>query len=269
MFRKEFRSLAPLFAHINKRGAGCEWFVVIAAYVDESGTHERAPVLCVAITVATDKNWEAFENGWRPLVQRLPNGYHAKRHPRLAMPLAELMVKNVPFASYITIDVKLFNKIVPSWVRGTLGGPYRFGVNQSLLSVARWARQQRAERVSYFVEQGHKEFPFVMTMLDHISQGPALRERYHMETWGPATKSDLPAHCSDTIAHEAAMNYGTGLHCPFIGRLKSGDVLSVGTVSPEVIEEYAQRAKEVVRHYQRAKAEARWLLKQAKKALEK
>ena len=75
----------------------------LRAYVDESGTHSRDAVLCLAVSVSTESLRTEFENEWRPVVANLAKGYHAADCPRLAPHLAAVIAKTTLLAHIVTI----------------------------------------------------------------------------------------------------------------------------------------------------------------------
>lgn len=250
-------SLVPFMRHIVTRGTKVDWFVMIGAYVDESGTHEESPTLSVAITAASIDGWAGIGKGWLPRIANLKGGYHAKNHSFLHGALADLMVEHTLFSSFITLREEDYDRHFPHWVKSVIGGAYARGVLFSLMTYAAWSRENNAGPAYYFIEQGHRHFPQVVLMLRVIRLSPELREMYAMVDWAPATKEDIPIHCPDTLSHHATMHYGSGSYGPFVDKLYAADKVWRGHVSEEVIKESVPQFKEVARILLRAMKEDR------------
>jgi hypothetical protein len=165
---------------------------MIAAYIDESATNSSDPVLSVAITATTENRWEKFEQAWQPRIAHLEKGYHAKRCETLHQDLADLMVAQTLFSSFVTLRESDYHRHFPKWVQSVLGGPYALGVMFGLVSYAWWSRipDNAAGPAFFFIERGHRGFPQVAQMMS-----------------------------PDTISHLSTKHYGTGSHGAFINQL--------------------------------------------------
>jgi hypothetical protein len=241
--------MVTLMRHVAGRGVRIGHFVMIAAYVDESASHSSAPVLSVAITATTLKCWQGFETEWFPKIDHLRDGYHANRCGDLHPALSELMVKYTLFSSYITLREGEYHQHFPKWVQSVLGGPYHMGVLMSLLTYARWSRipGNAAGRAYYFIEQGHRGFPHLATLMTVIMRSAELREMFAMAGWSPATKEDWPVHCPDTISHLATERYGSGTHAPLIAALYDAGALWRGHMPEKLFRENAHLFKEAAK----------------------
>jgi hypothetical protein len=242
-----FRDISPLLQHLATRGPLIKRFVMVAAYIDESGTHSASSPLAIAITAADLDGWTNIGRQWGPAVAALPDGYHAKRCDHLHGLVGDLLSQHSLFSSFITIKPEEYHRHVPKWAQSLLGGPYAFGVLLSMAAYARWARDNDGEPAYYFVEQGHKNFDYVSLLMSAIALNEGARKRYAMAGWAPATKLDLPIHFPDTISHHAAEWYGTGKHGPLLDQLYSAGKLWRGDLPEELIAETADKFREVAR----------------------
>lgn len=238
------------------------------AYIDESGTHRAAAALSVAITVAESSEWRSFEKQWGSKIANLTRGYHAKRFPRLHAELADLMLQHTAFSSFITLLEADYHRHFPKWVQSVLGGPYARAVLISIMSAAVWSRENNAGRITYFIEQGHREFAHVSTLMNVIRRTEENRELFAMEDWAPATKNDLPIHCPDTVSHHASEHYGTGSYGPFLDQLYDGGKLWRGNFPDALFQENSEGFKEAallaLRGMKKDRNRRKWVRRQSK-----
>jgi hypothetical protein len=245
---------------------------MIAAYMDESATHGDDAVLSVAITAATEKRWSQFERDWSPKIATLEKGYHAKRCGFLHNDLADLMVEHTLFSSFVTFRETEFHQHFPKWVQSVIGGPYALGVMFSLASYAMWANipGNYAGPAFFYIEQGHRGFPQVATMMKVIMATDELRQMFAMAGWDAATKRDVPVACPDTISHLSTEHYGTGSHGAVLDQLFDAGVCLRGNI-PEAqfqanIDAFREAARVALRHMKLERDARRAERRRAKKS---
>jgi len=229
-----------------RRGEQIELFAMIAAYLDESGTASRDSVLTVAITVGNSEAWAEFESQWRPKINHLKDGYHARRHKKLYPDLADLMISHTEFSAFLTLSEKDYHKHFPKWVQSVQGGPYSFAVLFNITVASQWAKNHNSGPIMYYIEHGHPGFTHATMMMTAIMRNRDLREFYSMHNWGPATKQDLPVHCPDTVSHCAHRGQNGNGYGVFLKKLLNRDKLIPGRVMETVFQENSSRFKEAI-----------------------
>jgi hypothetical protein len=240
----------------------------LVGYVDESNGPNGEP-LSVAITVAHVGAWGDWGRAWLPKVEKLRGGYRGYKHKSLHSALAALMAEHTAFSSFITIREADYHDVFPKWVQSVIGGPYATGILFTLMTAAVWARENRKGRIFYFIEQGHRNFPYVELLMSVIMRSADTRELFGMAGWGPATKQDVPIHCPDTLAHNAAFHYRTGSYGEFIDTLHSAEKVWRGDFTREIAGQSLDQFKEVAKMFRRAMNEDREAMRHAKKGANK
>ena len=226
--------------------------IMLAGYIDESGTHDTAAALSVAITVSDLEGWGAWGRAWMPHSESVGHRYHAKQHQRLHGTLTDLMLEHTLFSSYVTVNENTYREKYPEWVTSVIGGAYPRLLLITLMSASQWAQESRRERMFYFIEQGHRNFSRVEHMMAAIMRSGEAREMFWMEGWGVATKADLPIACPDTLAYlSAAWNNEDD---PLLDKLAKAGILRRGEFTDDLLAESLPQFVEVAR---RTKADIR------------
>jgi len=248
VFREEDQNarFPAIMRHISARGRPIGAFAMIAGYLDESTTPDNA-VLSVAITVADLDGWGGLGRVWLPQIAGLESGYHAKDCKALHMALAKAMEAHTAFSSFITITQADYHEHLPKWTQSILGGPYSFGVLFSLMSAAKWSRENGAGRMFYFIEQGHRGFAQASMMMTAMMRSEELRDMFALEGWGPATKADIPVHCPDTVSYNATAYFGSQTKSRFLDVLYNCGKLSRGNFTEQAFREHAGKFKDAAR----------------------
>jgi hypothetical protein len=128
-------------------------------------------------------------------------GYHIKNHPDLAGPLASAMLAHTLRSWSISVNLAEYKEYVSRQAHSVVGESYKFLAQCCLGQVSEWSKRANLGTVAYFPEQGHKGFKFLSQALTQIDTSEWGRRRFNFERWAPATKSDLPTHGPDMIAH--------------------------------------------------------------------
>lgn len=209
----------------------------LVAYVDESLASSGTPYFAVAGTVATSEQWRAFEAEWQPLVAGLKKPFHAKNREctALAEPLAKLMVRHTIVSAYVVFPMDVYERALPKEVKARFGSEYQLGLQLVIGGFAEWSREAKAGRVSYFIESGHRGFQYASQYMNAVCQREDMKEVWQVQTWGSATKADLPCHAPDSLAHWGTKFDSTGRTNRFLQILASNRMLKFGEVTEDIL----------------------------------
>lgn len=196
---------------------------MLRAFIDESGTDGRSPVLVVAAYAAPtdpDDYWTPFRSAW---VERVLQGddqavLHTKdavknmdRKPgwgdRLSAAV-EIINTYTKLRIACVIDVAAHAKFAQDWQqRMPKSFPpettYAFGVITCLAEMARSAHEVGYDDwITYIVEQGQPNYDQVRVILDDIMIQPEPRKALRLWSYAPAAKADyIELQASDVFAY--------------------------------------------------------------------
>jgi hypothetical protein len=196
---------------------GCAAIMVeVKAYFDESGSHDGAPVLCLAGFTIERTKAEEMEERWRTLLDtfNLPF-FHmvdcANGTPPfdvLTMPqrieaekeAIRIIRDTIAYGFAVTVDPREFQKIVPD--SPEIGSAYSLCAHMCLTGVRSWANLSGfTGTISYIFEAGHKSQAEANGIMNRIFKSPKLRaeHRYAAHTFADK-KALLPLQAADIIA---------------------------------------------------------------------
>jgi hypothetical protein len=184
---------------------------VLAMYkasIDESGTHQNAPVLCIAICVASADQWSAFEAEWGPVTQEIQRGYHAKRpecNPFNEL-LASLVVKHMEAVFAVSVSLPDFNAIVPQQLRSKFGGPYVWLLKSILYNCGHWCEQKKV-RLAYVIEAGAPNWKAAQKQFERAMAWTDLRRAFGAESFTWVRKGNMVLHPPDLVSQEISSTY--------------------------------------------------------------
>lgn len=246
----------------------------LVAYVDESQTdgHTKTSHFAVAGTLATVEEWKAFEEEWRPLASALNEPYHAKKHKHLAVPLAEIMARHTTLSCYAAFSMVDYLRLVPHDLKSNFGAHYQLGLQMVLGTFSEWTKETNMGRVAYFVERGHPGFAHAATYLNAICSTDENQDTWNVETWGPASKRDLPVSCPDSVSYYGTMfekaiskeKPETGV-TEFLKILSRARKVKLGLVGPEALSQYVPQMEALLKDMRRRRDEARRLRRRARR----
>lgn len=181
-------------------GDGRRAVVVIKAFLDESGMHENAPVVCVAAYAADHERWKGFEIHWRKVLDNAGIQYfHAneKRCDPLRPVLADAM-ERFELTGFLCSTGHLdYKNNTGDKFRSTLGNAYAVCAFGSALAVCKWAQNERLVPVAFVIESGQPKVDFVERTLKTLM---ADDERIASVT--VAKKTDFPElQTADFLSH--------------------------------------------------------------------
>jgi hypothetical protein len=199
------------------------WIAILRAFIDESGTDGRSPVLVVAAYAAPtepDDYWTPFRSAW---VDRVLSGddravLHTKeavenlnREPEWGDRLsaaAEIINTYTKLRIASVIDRAAHARFAENWrQRMPRGFPpetaYALGVTTCLTEMAGAAQEGGYDDwITYIIEQGHPNFGQVRVILDDILVQPEARKALQLGNYVVAGKGDyIELQASDFFAY--------------------------------------------------------------------
>lgn len=223
-------ALPPLLAGEASHGGaatatgGPQVVALASVYLDESGTHDGAPVMCMGGYLFKDGNADKFNRQMAPVYKRfnvpyfhtaeILGGKHkpggSGRFDHLSADhrdeLARIFIKTVKrlsaFGFGATIDEQMYEKSVRRY--GTMPSAYAFLFYQCFIHVRKWIqRNDYRGKVAYFLENGaHKRGDAIDYMTNTILKGEARKQLYGFSSFSLVEKDSCPvAHSPDLIAY--------------------------------------------------------------------
>ncbi len=211
---------------------------LLRAYMDESGTHDGSPVMCVAGYVWRKPQVSRFQKQWAATLAKANIGkptraryFHMKDASRppggefkwwdyddvdlLQRELIHQISKRTLVGHAVAFNEAEYNEILAG--RSGMPSAYAFGCFAVLQMIRRWAeREDINQRIAYIFEAGHDDEANARQWIGEIFASPRLKaeHRHFSDSWLP--KEDAPPlQCSDMLAwhtvkehvsaHEAAI----------------------------------------------------------------
>ena len=106
---------------------GKKVIAVVEAYLDESGTHDGAPLLVVAGFAGDRKAWKTFTKEWTSILKRANvDVFHARnpRHDFLKEPLARCITKREFVGVAVAVKPEDFRQYAGDALKTAMGGAY-------------------------------------------------------------------------------------------------------------------------------------------------
>ena len=218
------------------RGDG--WILMLEAYLDDSGTHQKAPVVVIGGLIGPTQHWDALEREWvAKLAEPLPGKPAIK-----AFHLSHLIGHHGEFRDYRPAEIDMlrhdFRQIIldssllqivtvvsrPDWdelvvppYRNVLGSAEEMcfsGIIVNSLEFLR-ARSTRGQKIAYVYDIGRKTPE--LERLFKMVENPEYRPEITSVTWGQV--NDMPPlQAADFIANE---NYRAAQEWMETGDVKS------------------------------------------------
>jgi hypothetical protein len=185
-------------------------------YIDESGTHDGSPVLCVAGYLFRKRNAVKFAKVWGRILAGygLPyfrmsdcahgNGPFAGMDSAKRTEIEKRLIQTIhacaEFGFSITVNEADYEAIVTQ--RPDIGGAYSFCLHGCLAVISNWRKRTgfRGE-IAYFFESGHRDQGQANRIMVEIFTKPAARERMAYGSHSFVDKSKVvPLQPADMLA---------------------------------------------------------------------
>jgi hypothetical protein len=177
---------------------------MIVAAIDESGTHQGARALVVAVCAARPAQWLNLLDEWQPIA---PPDYHASEAlDRDNVALATLMRKHLAnrrtgVATGVIVSHRRFKVYTPKRFQSLYGGAYGFAVTWCALAVGEWSRRIGGGKVAYVIERGHKGEGHMDKVFKRIVGNAENQAFYKVASHEWVGKGDIRTHPADLLAN--------------------------------------------------------------------
>jgi hypothetical protein len=187
---------------LSLHGRGC--IAVLYAYLDESGTHAGAPVLCVAGYVGNRKQWLAFDKEWLPKLKDSGiSSFHAVESEcdRLRLPLASAIVDKGNFMGTIcSVKPDIYNTYATQELKNSMGNAYAACAVSCAWVICDYAYRNNLGPVTFVYEIGQPNADFVVRAIKTL----ALHKDPEMNIVGVSLgrkEECVPLAAADFLSH--------------------------------------------------------------------
>lgn len=151
---------------INFLSGNGRWCIaVLEAYLDESGTHDEAPVLCVAGYVGNRRQWGIFEKEFLPQLKRSGQTcFHAEDSScdRLRIPLASAIDKGNFWGVIYSVKPDVFKSHATPELKREMGNAYAICAVYCAMVIFRITCALKLGPVSFVYEAGQPNDELVL-----------------------------------------------------------------------------------------------------------
>jgi hypothetical protein len=174
--------------------------IMLAAYFDESGTHDDSDAVTVGGFVASRERWEAFEAEWKAFLQResikrfhrvdlecfqkefhRDNGWDEERRDRIVSEAQAIIGEHVRIGFVHSVIKSHYDEVVTDEsVRWKLGRHYyTFCAQACMRKLANWAAgTSHNEAINYFFEDGAKGGGELYQLMSKITKKKEARAAF-------------------------------------------------------------------------------------------
>jgi hypothetical protein len=221
---------------------------LLEAYFDESGSHEGAPVLCVAGYLFERTKRDRLDFLWKEVLDRysLPffhmvdcahgNSPFNKltKEERIAVEseMIAIIREHALFGFAIAVVEKEYNELFPRSPGNPLGSAYTYCCWTLLSVIHEWiVRNQFNGKIAYYFEAGHKNESEANEIMNIIFGNPNLRASYRYAAHGFVDKKEIRAiQTADIIAWQHAIDVkrmlkGQPKRADFVALIKDQNVM--------------------------------------------
>lgn len=180
---------------------------MLHAYLDESGTHDGAPILCVAGYVGNRRQWGTYEKKWRPEIK--DSGitcFHAQNSScnKLRIPLATAIDNGGLWGVIYSVKPDIFNSHATTQLKQEMGNAYAVCAVYCAMVIFRLTYHFKLGPVSFVYEAGQPNDELVVRSLKTLAlhNDPkmpvagvtlGIKKEYH-----PLAAADFLAHVCGT-----------------------------------------------------------------------
>jgi hypothetical protein len=144
--------------------------VVIQAFFDESGTHEGAPVLCVAAYAGKREEWHAFVQEWLPVLTEFGiDCFHAKEAE--CNPLRPFLVEAISKRNLrgvvCSVNPKVWETYASKQFKSS-GNAYIACAYNCMWYIKGWAKENDLGSVDVIIESGQPNSFYLRDLVDNL-----------------------------------------------------------------------------------------------------
>jgi hypothetical protein len=222
-------------------GDGDKWVAMFDAFLDEAGTNEGCPVVTVAGFYASQDQWAAFRQIWKPHSQ----GFHAlhsdDRFPALCRAITESGVKGL----FVTVGKATYRRLATDHMKSFMGNAYAVCAFMCAMSICREVNAP----TSFVLEQGQPNLDFVKRILEAmIDAGDPC-----VAAVASARKEQfIELHPADFIAH-----CGSSHDKPWLQKLFDVDCLKHGHIGEKELMKLAPEITAIVKNAKNERLKAK------------
>lgn len=191
---------------------------ICEVYVDESGTDDGSPVMCLAGHVYTSDGAKAMASAWREVLQEynLPffhmvdcahgvdpfDKLTRQECIDVATKMIALIRGHSEYGFATSVKEQEYKSLVPMELQKAIGSPYTFCIRQCLGLVKNWAKRADFNgKIAYFFESGHDKQGEADRILKEDFKAPVLVQNFHYAAHTFADKKGvLPLQAADLLA---------------------------------------------------------------------
>jgi hypothetical protein len=179
---------------------------MLKAAIDESGTHDGAPCICVAACLGAVSQWKQFCRDWEPRATKYVErgGYHAKMGSTDDNAFLASIIERWLWGMAVTISYDDFKR-VPHRLKSKFGAEYVTALRIIAVVLQHYCETNEIRWISWVLEAGHKQQEAADRFLTDLE-----KNRPDFRVWGHdwVTKAEIITHSADLVAHVAARSYG-------------------------------------------------------------
>lgn len=216
---------------------------MIEAYLDESGSHRGANVLCVAGYAGTREEWLIFIEEWGQQLNRFGISYFHGKSPKcdILKPYLVKAIKKRNLRGVVcSVSLEDYNSYAGEHFKSTLGNAYAICAFMCGIEFEKWTRKNNLGQLSIALEHGQPNVDFV----ERIFKSMMSDENSIISNVSVAKKKELmPLQTADLLSHVC----GTDDRSCFESLMQSGNVVHAH-LTPKSIAETSQEVKKLIAH---------------------
>lgn len=200
---------------------------MLAAYFDESGTHEGSKALVIAGWVSSVSQWSKFQAEWKRFLEEYDlDHFHMtdcenlrgqylewtqKRKISAIQQAHKIIVRRVSIPIAVSLDNEAYNLLDKKYTfRGmtndVVRSPYTFCLEKCLSNIKRWADGKllysRNQRIEYIFEHGNSYRGEVTKLFQKIEMDASLKSQFRVSKLEFGDKYVFPLNAADMLAYE-------------------------------------------------------------------
>lgn len=212
------------------------------AYLDESGTHEGAPILAVAAYFGTQEQWDTFLENWRH------EDFHAceSRCEKLKPDLADAIDASGIDGAELCLRPHEFNSSASANMKSNVGNAYAVAVFLCVVGICELVSADNENaRVAFILEDGQPNVSWVQRLLlSFMAEYPTIA------SVTIRAKNNTPQlHPADFLAHSRSTTT-----IPWMNRLFANGRCREMPIDADIFVKTSDEVKQLIKENRRRKA---------------
>ena len=200
---------------------------MLAAYFDESGTHEGSKALVIAGWVSSVSQWKKFQAEWRQLLDEYDldhfhmtdcenlrgqyQGWTQERKISAIQQAHKIIVRRISIPIAVSLDYEAYDFLDKKYtIRGmtneVVRSPYTFCLEKCLSNIKRWADRKllysKKHQIEYIFEHGNSYRGEVTTLFQKIEMDASIKRQFRVSKLEFGDKYVFPLNAADMLAYE-------------------------------------------------------------------